>query len=139
MKIYDISQEVFSCAVFPGDPAPEKQTILSTQNGDICNLTALSMCAHNGTHIDAPFHFLADGKTVDQIPLHKTVGYCFVTDFAGTLTAQIAEQILNQARQTQSGAELRILFQQYFIGSQQVADLLLELLYPLPEHGILLL
>ena len=30
MKIYHISQEVFSCAVHPGDPAPEKQVICST-------------------------------------------------------------------------------------------------------------
>ena len=60
MKIYDISQEVFSCAVYPGDPKPEKQRLCSTAAGDLYNLTAFSMCAHNGTHIDAPFHFLGD-------------------------------------------------------------------------------
>ena len=27
MKIYDISQEVFSCQVYPGDPAPEKEML----------------------------------------------------------------------------------------------------------------
>ena len=43
MKIIDISQEVFSCAVYPGDPAPEKKTLLSTGVGDVCNLTAFSM------------------------------------------------------------------------------------------------
>ena len=35
MKIYDISQEVFSCAVYPGDPKPEKQTLCSTGAGDL--------------------------------------------------------------------------------------------------------
>ena len=63
MKIHDISQELFSCEVFPGDPAPEKKTVLSMENGDKCNLTSLSMCAHNGTHVDAPYHFYRDGRT----------------------------------------------------------------------------
>lgn len=58
MKIYDISQEVFKCVVFPGDPVPQKKQIMSVVAGDVCNLTEFSMCAHNGTHIDAPYHFL---------------------------------------------------------------------------------
>ena len=69
MKIYDISQEVFGCQVYPGDPAPEKQILQSMETGEVYNLTAFSMCAHNGTHIDAPFHFLGDGKTVDRMGL----------------------------------------------------------------------
>ena len=59
MKIYDISQEVFSCEVYPGDPVPEKTALKSMQEGEVYNLTAFSMCAHNGTHIDAPFHFIS--------------------------------------------------------------------------------
>ena len=62
MKIYDISQEVFNCRVYPGDPAPERRRLSSMEDGSLYNLTAFSMCAHNGTHIDAPFHFLKDGK-----------------------------------------------------------------------------
>ena len=49
MIIYDISQEVFSCHVYPGDPAPEKRELSSMGKGDSYNLTAFSMCAHNGT------------------------------------------------------------------------------------------
>ena len=64
MKIYDISQEVFSCQVYPDDPAPEKKIIRSMEKGEVYNLTAFSMCAHNGTHIDAPRHFIKDGKTI---------------------------------------------------------------------------
>ena len=74
MRIYDISQEVFSCKVYPGDPKPEKQTLCATGKGDLYNLTAFSMCAHNGTHIDAPFHFLNKGKTVEQMDLNTFVG-----------------------------------------------------------------
>ena len=97
MKIYDISQEVFSCAVYPGDPKPEKQTVYSTGAGDLYNLSFFTMCAHNGTHVDAPFHFLHDGKTVDQIDLSHFVGDCFVARHEGDVTAADAENILKKA------------------------------------------
>ena len=97
MKIYDISQEVFSCAVYPGDPKPEKQALYSTGKGDLYNLTSFAMCAHNGTHVDAPFHFLHDGKTVDQIDLSHFVGDCFVARHEGDVTAADAENILKKA------------------------------------------
>ena len=97
MKIYDISQEVFSCGVYPGDPKPEKQTLCAISDGELYNLTAFSMCAHNGTHIDAPFHFLPKGKTVEQLPLETFVGDCFVARCQGELTASDAEAVLEKA------------------------------------------
>ena len=101
MKIYDISQEVFSCAVYPGDPEPELTRICSTDNGDLYNLTSFSMCAHNGTHIDAPFHFIRGGKTVDQLELDVFVGKCYVSRYEGDLSAEAAREILKKA----NGAE----------------------------------
>ena len=100
MKLYDISQEVFSCAVYPGDPKPEKQVLSATASGDLYNLTAFSMCAHNGTHIDAPFHFLKDGKTVEQMDLEAFVGACFVARHAGDVSAADAQCILGKANGT---------------------------------------
>ncbi len=97
MKIYDISQEVFSCAIYPGDPQPEKQTLYATGAGDLYNLTSFAMCAHNGTHVDAPFHFLHNGKTVDQMDLSQFVGDCFVARHEGDVTAANAEEILKKA------------------------------------------
>lgn len=58
MKIYDIPQGVFGCTVYPGDPLPEKKTLMSIGGGDLYNLTALSMRAHNGTHAGAPLHLI---------------------------------------------------------------------------------
>lgn len=98
MKIYDISQEVFSCNVYPGDDAPQMQPVCRMDRGDTYNLTNMSMCVHNGTHIDAPFHFFNDGTTVENIPLSKMVGYCFVTDFNGILTTKDVQNIVNQAK-----------------------------------------
>ena len=105
--IIDITQEVFSCKVFPGDPAPVMQRILSTEQGGICNLTAFSMCAHNGTHVDAPFHFLPDGNTIEKIGLEAFVGDCYVARFEGDLTANDAAKILEKAKA--AGASERIL------------------------------
>lgn len=98
MKLYDISQEVFSCTVYPGDPKPEKQTLCATHSGDLYNLTAFSMCAHNGTHVDAPFHFLPEGQTVDQLALETFVGDCYVARHAGDVTGADAEEILQKAQ-----------------------------------------
>ena len=97
MKIYDISQEGVSCAVYPGDPKPEKHTLCSSASGEMYNLTAFSMCAHNGTHVDAPFHFIPGGKTVDQLDLTCFVGDCFVARHTGDVTAADAEEILRKA------------------------------------------
>ena len=97
MKIYDISQEVYSCKVYPGDPKPSVQRLCATEKGDLYNLTAFSMCSHNGTHIDAPFHFLSEGKTVDRLKLDVFVGDCFVTRRNGEITDAEAADILQKA------------------------------------------
>ncbi|MBQ1744287.1 MAG: cyclase family protein [Clostridiales bacterium] len=98
MKIYDISQEVFGCAVYPGDPAPERQVMLSISEGKMCNLTAFNMCAHNGTHVDAPFHFINEGRTIDQVDIDRFVGYCYVASHDGNITAEDAKKIMDRAK-----------------------------------------
>lgn len=109
MKIYDISQELFSCVVFPGDPAPKREVLSSMKDGALYNLTALSLCAHNGTHIDAPYHFIQDGKTVEQLPLEKLVGWAYVTQESGILTAEDADRILAKAKEAHPESYKRIL------------------------------
>ncbi len=109
MKIYDISQEVFGCQVFPGDPAPEKKILNSIEKGDLYNLTTFSMCAHNGTHIDAPFHFIKDGKTVDEICLEAFVGMAYVAEHHGVVTSEDAAEIIEKAKKQNPEAAKRIL------------------------------
>ena len=98
MKIYDISQEVFTCCVYPGDPSPERQVMMRIPEGAVCNLTAFRMCAHNGTHVDAPFHFIQEGRTIDGVALERFIGYAYVAEHSGELTAADAEAILEAAR-----------------------------------------
>ena len=67
------------------------------------------MCAHNGTHIDAPAHFIQAGQTVDQLPLSKTIGYAYVTKHHGAVTADDARAILASAEKLHPDAAKRIL------------------------------
>ena len=122
MKIYDISQEVFSCQVYPGDPAPEKRRLCSMENGDLYNLTAFSMCAHNGTHIDAPFHFLKNGKTVDAIGLDAFVGMAFVAKHQGIVSRGDAVEILEKAKEQDPEAARRILIRGAATVSAEAAE-----------------
>jgi len=106
--IYDISQEVFSSRVWPGDPAPVREVLGDIRKGDMVNLTAFSMCAHNGTHIDAPSHFLANGKTVDQLDPAAFLGFCYVTHHEGDVTAEDARRILGYAAEAEAAERILI-------------------------------
>lgn len=106
--VYDISQEVLSCNVFPGDPHPEIEKVNSIDRGDVCNLTRLVMCAHNGTHVDAPFHFLNEGKTLEKMPLDSFVGDCYVTHYDGEVDADKVLAILDEAKIAGAGERILI-------------------------------
>ena len=130
--IYDISQEVFSCEVYPGDPAPERQRLSSMEEGASYNLTAISMCAHNGTHVDAPFHFLKDGKTVDAVPLEAFIGKAFVAEQHGTVSGDDAAEMLEKAKKQDPEAAKRILIKGDAVVSSKAAEVF-------ASSGILLL
>ena len=128
--IYDITQELFSCRVFPGDPKPVFERVLSTEKGDVCNLTKFSMCAHNGTHVDSPYHFISDGKTIDQVDLDSFVGDCYVGTVNGDVSSDDAKALLSAA--AQAGAAERILIKGDAVVTKEAAEVF-------AESGILLL
>ena len=94
LKIYDLSKELFSAAVYPGDPAPQKTLFFEISETCPCNVTVLSMGSHNGTHMDAPKHFVKGAKDVAEMDLTKCVGPCKVITHEGLLTAEDAEAAL---------------------------------------------
>ncbi len=122
MMIYDISQEVFGCRVFPGDPAPEKKTLSSMENGGEYNLTAFSMCAHNGTHIDAPFHFIRDGKTVDALCAEAFIGPAFIAEHHGSVSGDDAAAMIGKAKKQYPEAARRILIKGAAEVSEEAAE-----------------
>lgn len=132
MKIYDISQEVFGCKVFPGDPVPEKEIVTDMEKGDLYNLSAFRMCAHNGTHVDAPFHFLKNGKRIDEIALEKFVGMAYVAEHIGIVSAKDASLILKKASSVNVDSAKRILIK----GEAEVS---LEAAKVFAKEGIFLL
>ena len=122
MKIYDISQEVFSSTVYPGDPAPEKKQLQSMDRGDLYNLTAFSMCAHNGTHTDAPRHFFKDGVSVDGMPIEAFVGLAYVVEHSGVITDADARGIMQKAKAKDTEAAKRILIKGDAVVSLEAAE-----------------
>ena len=126
MKLYDISQEIFGCEVYPGDPAPEKETLLKTAAGDVCNLTSFRMCAHNGTHVDAPYHFYGDGKTISEVGLESFIGMAYVAEHDGVVTAEDASIILKKAMEADCESAKRILIKGRAVVSAEAARVFAE-------------
>lgn len=82
MKIIDLSHPLEHGQLnFPFDP---KISILVHNTIDSIgyNMTEMSMASHQGTHLDAPFHFYDDGKTIEQMDLAHFVGEAHLVDLA---------------------------------------------------------
>lgn len=79
-RIIDLSQPVGAATpVFPGD-GPVRVTVLD--QGPL-NLSRIELCVHTGTHMDAPFHFFADGEAIDRVPLERCMGPARLIDLRG--------------------------------------------------------
>ncbi|MEG1528042.1 MAG: cyclase family protein [Clostridia bacterium] len=87
MKVYDISQPLPNCAVYEGDISPIISQIKSISE-DGYNLSNLTMCLHNGTHIDAPSHFNRFGETISAMPIDLFVGDANVFQFDNKITRE---------------------------------------------------
>lgn len=126
MRIYDISQEVFNCEVYPGDMSPQKIEDMRMERGDLYNLTSFQMCAHNGTHVDAPFHFIKDGKTVEALVLEKMIGLAYVAEHEGLVTAENAQDILMKAQKVNPESAKRILIKGDAVVTLDAAEVFTE-------------
>lgn len=97
MPIYDISLTISpSLPVWPGDPPVKMPLTESMEAGAEYNLTRLDISAHTGTHVDAPHHFLNDGRTVETLALDVLTGPCYVVqlpDDVDEISAEVLERI----------------------------------------------
>jgi arylformamidase len=79
MKIYDITLTISpDMPVWPGDPPVALELVESMDRGAHANVTRMALGAHTGTHVDAPHHFLNDGRTVESLSLDVLVGPALV-------------------------------------------------------------
>jgi arylformamidase len=65
---------------FPGDPRFQMEFSHRIDRGEPYNVAKLTLGAHSGTHVDAPYHFLADGSTVERLPLDVLLGRALVVE-----------------------------------------------------------
>lgn len=75
MKIFDLTVPIrTTMVVWPGDPKVSNSLESSIKTGSSANVTKIQMSAHTGTHIDAPFHFVNEGISIDQLDLNLLIG-----------------------------------------------------------------
>ena len=82
MKIIDISKDVMTCEAFAGDPTPKLEKVASIGESSEYNLGKIDMCLHNGTHMDAPLHFLPNGNDITEFDPEVFFGPCVVVEVA---------------------------------------------------------
>jgi arylformamidase len=79
MKTYDISLTISpDMPVWPGDGGITIKRIDKIDAGSDANVSRMEMGVHTGTHVDAPYHFLKDGSTVENLSLKILVGRAYV-------------------------------------------------------------
>jgi arylformamidase len=84
MRIHDITVPLSAdTPVYPGDTAVIVSPWTSIADGDLANVSHLTLCSHSGTHLDAPRHFSDQGLAVDEIPLSLLVGPARVVEVLG--------------------------------------------------------
>lgn len=59
---------------WPHSPPVRIEPLLDMERGDVCNTSAISLDSHTGTHMDAPLHFIRDGKNLNRMPFSATIG-----------------------------------------------------------------
>ncbi len=80
-KFFDVTVPLSAeVPTFPGDPRFHMEFPHRISEGEPYNVARITMGAHAATHVDAPYHFLADGATVDQLPLEMLMGKARVLD-----------------------------------------------------------
>jgi arylformamidase len=92
--------------VYEGDAPMKFDFLKDMRKGDALTLSAYSMGAHSGTHIDAPMHFVRDGASIDRVPLEPLIGPARVIEIPDGVQAIDAAEL---NRHKWKGAQ-RVLF-----------------------------
>ena len=106
VKWIDISVPLKNGMVhWPGDPPFKIEKLLKIEDGDDCNTSLISAGSHVGTHVDAPYHFFPNGKTIDEMPFKATIGPARVIGIHDPESVKLTELKRHRIRQGE-----RILF-----------------------------
>ena len=77
--------------VWPNDIKVQIERRVSMERGDMCNNSSINMGVHTVTHMDAPLHFIARGKSIDQLPFDVTVGHASVIEIKDKVSIKAEE------------------------------------------------
>lgn len=128
MQTYDISLTIsVTLPTWPGDPPIKLERVSKIEDGANANVSHLAMSVHTGTHVDAPFHFLPEGKTVERIPLKALTGRAYVLHLpnADVIDAKVLEsadipprtrRLLFKTRNSKYWSDPNPTFQTGFVG-----------------------
>jgi arylformamidase len=139
MRTYDITLTITpQMIVWPGDPPVVMEQTSSIASGDSSNVSQISMSCHTGTHVDAPHHFLNNGKTIENLSLDLLVGRAYVLHLpdVNLITASVlmdadipprTRRLLFKTRNSDLWANGNKEFQTDFVGlSVDAAELLVD-------------
>ncbi|MDI9880059.1 cyclase family protein [Flectobacillus longus] len=97
MNIIDISVPLSNnLPTWPGGYGLHISSLQKIEDGSEANVSRLDLDVHSGTHIDAPLHFVADGKTTNDIPLQTLCGEAQIIkieDSWSVITAELLDQL----------------------------------------------
>ncbi len=109
-ELIDLSHPITNdMPLFPGTP-PIKVEQLHTVEKDGFAEKRFLLTTHVGTHLDAPAHMLAQGKTVDQFALEKFWGTATVVDVSRLNNRQIPHQLVLEALERQPVLDFLLFF-----------------------------
>src|SRR3989338_10360740 len=82
MKIYDLSPEISGhMVVYKGKVGKKPRLKVTRTIKEGANESRIEIDLHTGSHVDAPYHFIQNGLTIEKIGLIKFIGNCIVLDF----------------------------------------------------------
>ena len=89
-KIHDLTRTISQdMQIYPGDPEPKFDPHATIKDNNV-NVTRITLGSHSGTHVDAPWHFLQEGNSIDMEPIDKFIGEAVIIDASGknSITAE---------------------------------------------------
>ncbi len=139
MRTYDITLTISpKLPTWPGDPGVELERVEKIEAGSNANVSRIDMGVHTGTHVDAPYHFLQEGSTVDQLDLSMLAGRAYVLHLpeVDLITAAVLDaaqipprtrRVLFKTRNSDYWANDDLGFQEDFVGlSEDGAEYLVQ-------------
>jgi len=117
--------------VFPGDPCFHMEFPYRIAQGKPYNIAQVTMGVHSGTHVDAPYHFIEDGATVDALPLEILMGKVRVVQVAAREAIDLAD-----VQSLDLTDEIRVLFKTRMSGQLRKREFQEDFVYLTPAAAV---